>query len=477
MALIVTTLFFAIFPIFFILFIRRRRERSLRLPPGSLGIPFIGQSLTLLRKMKANTADKWLQQRVEKYGPVSKLSLFGSPTVFIQGQAANKFIFTTDTKIISNQQTASIKMILGECNLFELSSEDHKRVRSALVPFLKPESLKRYVGKMDTEFRNHLQMHWEGKDQVTVLPLMKTLTFNIICSLLFGLESGPRREKLIWLFEQMMEGMWSIPINLPFTNYNKSLRASTEVKNIVKQLVSEKRIDLELKGASYNQDIITSLLSVRDENNKEILSENEIVHNVMLIMVAGHDTSAIVITFIIRLLATNGTVYKAVLEEQEDVRKDKPLGEILTWDDLAKMKYTWRVAMEVLRTIPPVFGGFRKAVKDIEYGGYLIPKGWQIFWATNMTHMDSNIFEEPTKFEPSRFENQSSIPPYCFIPFGGGARVCPGYEFARIEILVAIHYLVTEFTWELGCSDNSYRRDPLPNPAQGLPVKLISNKV
>lgn len=83
---------------------------------------------------------------------------------------------------------------------------------------------------------------------------------------------------------------------------------------MVKQLVCEKRIDLELKGASSNQDLITSLLSVRDENNKEILSENEIVHNVILVMVAGHDTSSVVITFIMRLLATNNTVYKAVLQ-------------------------------------------------------------------------------------------------------------------------------------------------------------------
>lgn len=143
---------------------------------------------------------------------------------------------------------------------------------------------------------------------------MKTLTFNIICSLLFGLESGPKKEKLIRLFQEMIEGMWSIPINLPFTNYNRSLRASAEVKQLVKELVCEKRIDLNLKGASSNQDLITSLLSVRDENNKEIISENEIVHNVMLIMVAGHDTSSVVITFMMRLLANNTEVYKSVLQ-------------------------------------------------------------------------------------------------------------------------------------------------------------------
>ena len=64
--------------------------------------------------------------------------------------------------------------------------------------------------------------------------------------------------------------------------------------------------------------------------------------------------------------------------EQEEIAKSKPNGELLTWEDVAKMKNTWKVAMETLRVFPPIFGGFRKAVKDIEYGGYLIPKDWQV---------------------------------------------------------------------------------------------------
>ncbi|CBI26616.3 hypothetical protein VitviT2T_029830 [Vitis vinifera] len=64
-----------------------------------------------------------------------------------------------------------------------------------------------------------------------------------------------------------------------------------------------------------------------------------------------------------------------------------------------------------LRTVPPIFAGFRTALKDIEFGGYLIPKGWKIFWATSTTHMDNTIFPEPTKFDPTQFENQASIPP------------------------------------------------------------------
>ncbi len=93
-----------------------------------------------------------------------------------------------------------------------------------------------------------------------------------------------------------------------------------------------------------------------------------------------------------------------------------------------------------------------------------------------MTHTDSSIFPEPSKFDPSRFENQASVPPYTFVAFGAGPRICPGYEFARIETLVTIHYLVTQFTWKL-CADNSFSRDPMPVPTQGLPIKLVPRKL
>ncbi|KAK4851553.1 hypothetical protein QYF36_016246 [Acer negundo] len=467
--LLITFLLF--FPIFLLLV--RIKRSSNRLPPGSLGVPIIGQSLGLLRAMKANTAEKWIEQRIRKYGPISKLSLFGKQTVFVYGPAANKFVFNGDSSTIANKQTKAIRMILGDRCLLELSGQDHKRVRDALVSFLKPESLKKSVEKIDREIREHLKLHWHGKEQVTVLPLMKTLTFNIICSLLFGLERGPKRDQFVSNFETMIAGMWSVPVNLPFTRYNGSLKASARVQNMLKDLIQEKRKKLEQKIASPHQDLITCLLSIRDENGQEVITEKEIVHNVMLVMVAGHDTSSVLITFLVRLLANDPAVYAAVLQEQEEIAKYKSMGEFLTWEDLTKMKYTWRVAMETLRMIPPVFGGFRNALKDIEYNGYLIPKGWQIFWVTSMTHVDDSIFPEPSKFDPSRFENQSSIPPYCYLPFGAGYRICPGYEFARIETLLVIHRLVTQFTWKLQCLDNIFSRDPTPVPTKGLPIQIV----
>lgn len=464
------TLFLFLLPIIFLLF-KKRNVPDKKLPPGSLGLPLIGQSLTLLWKMRSNTAEEWLKQRAKEYGPISKLSLFGKPTVFIHGQAANKLIFSSDSRTMSNHQVESVTMILGDRCLLNLAGDDHKRVRGALASFLKPESLKMYVGKMEDEVKRHIETYWEGKQNVTVLPVVKTLTFNIICSLLFGLEPGIRREQLVANLGHMIQGMWSIPVNLPFTRFNRSLKDRAKADKVIKDVLQEKRLQLQ-KGAPAQQDLISCLLSIRGEDGENLLSENEILDNVMLIMVAGYDTSSVLITFIMRLLGSNPTVYEAVLEEQEEIMRSKSSGESLTWEDVAKMKYTWKVAQEILRLYPPIFGGFRKAEKDIEYGGYIIPKGWQIFWATPMTQMDSSIFQEPAKFDPSRFDNPTSVPPYCYVPFGGGMRICPGYEFARLETLVTIHHLITRFKWKLCCSDKYFKRDPMPEPPQGLPIHI-----
>uniref|UniRef100_A0A0D9WZJ1 Cytochrome P450 n=1 Tax=Leersia perrieri TaxID=77586 RepID=A0A0D9WZJ1_9ORYZ len=137
------------------------------------------------------------------------------------------------------------------------------------------------------------------------------------------------------------------------------------------------------------------------------------------------------------------------------------------------MRLTWRVAQETLRLVPPVFGSFRKAPIDIEYEGYVIPRGWQMFWVPSVTHMDPAIFPEPARFDPTRFENPSA-PPFSFVAFGGGPRICPGMELARVETLVTMHYLVRHFRWRLCCreKENTFVRDPLPTPFNGLPVEL-----
>ncbi|XP_031264916.1 taxadiene 5-alpha hydroxylase-like [Pistacia vera] len=436
-----------------------------------MGLPIIGNSLKFLHAMHTDTMEQWFHERIGQYGPINKLSLFGTPAVFLHGQAANKFVYTCDADTLGPQQPPSFKMICGERNILELNGDDHKRVRGMLMSFLKPEVLKQYVGKMDEEIRKHLEIHWHGKQNIAVMPSMKTLTFNIMSSLLFGIEQGASRDALIKLLRQIIDGSVSLAINLPFTSFRQGLQARAKFRSMILDLIHERRAALKHQTAVPHQDLITCLLSIRNSENSIILSDEEIVNNVIVLMIAGHDTSSVLITFLVRLLATNPTVYATIVQEQEEITKSKASGEHLTWDDLAKMKYTWRVALETLRMYPPVLGPFKKVLKDFEYEGFTIPQGWQIVLGASLTHMDEEIFPDPSRFDPTRFEKQASIPAYCFVGFGGGPRICPGYDFARLETLSTIHYLVTQFTWKLSCND-TFSRNPMPSFKRGLPIQI-----
>lgn len=449
---------------------RTKKPLPANLPPGSLGLPVIGQSLGLLRAMRSNTGERWLRDRVDRYGPVSKLSLFGAPTVFVTGAAANKLVFGSDA--LAPKQPRCLPLILGRRNILELAGDDYRRVRGAMMQFLKPDSLRRYVGAIDAEVSRHLDAEWAGRRNVAVLPLMKLLTFDIIATLLFGLERGAVRARLAAAFSAMLEGMWSVPLDLPFTAFRRSLRASARARRVLEATLAEKKARLERGESSPADDLVSCLASLRAEggNGKRLLTDEEIVDNAMVVLVAGHDTSSVLMTFMIRHLAGDPDTLAAMVEEHEEIVKNKANGEALTWEDLQSMRLTWRVALETLRMIPPIFGSFRRAMEDIEFDGYVIPKGWQVFWASSVTHMDPAIFKDPEKFDPSRFE--SPAPPYAFVAFGGGQRLCAGIEFARVETLVTMHHLVRRFRWRLLSKENIFVRDPMPSPLHGLPIEL-----
>lgn len=146
------------------------------------------------------------------------------------------------------------------------------------------------------------------------MPLMKTLTFNIICSLVFGIEKGAKRDILIELYGQMLEGILSVPINLPFTQFNRSLRASAKVRAIVMETVHEKKAALEQQTADPQQDLITSLLTLRNKDGSTVLSDEEIVDNAVLMMIAGYDTTSALLSCLIRLFAKDASVCANVVQ-------------------------------------------------------------------------------------------------------------------------------------------------------------------
>ncbi|KAI4994784.1 hypothetical protein ZWY2020_034687 [Hordeum vulgare] len=406
------------------------------LPPGNLGVPFIGSTFSLLRAFRSNTDEQWFRDRIKKYGPVSTMSLLGSPTVLLAGPAANHFIFSNDGLILT--QTGALRALVGR-SVLTLTGNELKLVRAALQGYLKPEMVRRYVCKIDHEVRSHIELNWVGRDSVTVLPTARRLFLAIICSVVLGQESATIKEGLCTDFVTLGKAILSFPLNIPFTRFNKGMAASAKIRKVITNIAHKREKSLlQEANATSDDDFISYMLILRSQGAHSLTLE-DIVDNAMGLIVGAHETTSALITFMIRYLSSEPDILDKVTREQDEIARNKNPEDALTWDDVAKMKYTWKVAMETLRTIPPVFGSFRTTTKDIEYQGYHIPKGWKVFAAQSVTHMDSQFFHEPNKFNPSRFDKSS--PPYSYMPFGGGPRMCPGNVFARVETMVAMHYL------------------------------------
>ncbi|KAI6706679.1 hypothetical protein NL676_009641 [Syzygium grande] len=197
----------------------------------------------------------------------------------------------------------------------------------------------------------------------------------------------------------------------------------------------------------------------------------DVSNKIIGLLIASHDTTSTSITVIVNYLASLPQIYEKVYKEQMEIAKSKAPGELLNWDDIQKMKYSWNVACESMRLTPPARGAFREAITDFTFAGYTIPKGWKMFWTVYTTHKNPKYFPEPEKFDPSRFEGNGPAP-FTYVPFGGGPHMCPGKEYARLEILIFIHNLVTKFKLEKVIPDEKFIYNPSPVPANGLLIRL-----
>lgn len=442
-------------------------------PKGSLGYPIIGETLSFLKAQRQDKGSDWLEQRVYKYGPIFKTSLMGSPTVFFIGQAGNKFILGSPEDALSAKKPLTLQKILGRQSLVELTGQRYKLVKGEMMKFLKPEGLQNYVKKMDELVNTALLKEFTEKETIGAVIFMKRLSYDMACNILFDIKDENTREALFEDFSIAFKAIHSLPINFPGTSFWRGQRARERIVDKILPVMNKRREELSKGVLSSTNDMLSCLLAIRDENNQP-LADDVIADNFIFLFVASHDTSATLMSLLIWKLARDPEVYNKVLEEQMEIIKQREGAEDrLTWADIQKMKYTWRVAQELMRMIPPLFGSFRKALKDISFEGYDIPKGWQVYWAAYGTHMNNEIFENPHKFDPSRFENPTKpIPSFAYLPFGAGVHSCIGNEFARVETLTTIHNLVKMYEWSQVYPEETITRQPMPYPSMGLPIKI-----
>ncbi|GAB2276207.1 hypothetical protein Dimus_010942 [Dionaea muscipula] len=455
------------------IFLCRRRHRSPfsspKLPPGTVGWPLVGETLQFLSAGWKGHPESFVLNRMSKFSSECfKTSIIGVPTAFACGAAGNKFLFSNEGKLVSVWWPDSVK------KLFPTTGdqiESAKRMRRLLPQFFKPEALQGYIGNMDDIAQRHFASHWDNHPQVTVFPLAKRYTFWVACQLFLSMEDPKHIELLVEPFEHISSGVIGIPVDLPGTQFNRAIKASKMVREKLGAITKQRKHDLAKNNVHPEaRDILSHMLVSIDEDGQH-MDELEIVDKIMGLLIGGHDTASSTITILVKFLAEYPQVYVLVYKEQMEIARSKAPGELLNWYDIQQMKYSWNVACEVLRLFPPLQVGFREAIHDLTYSSFQVPKGWKLCWSAHSTHYDPNCFSEPQKFDPTRFEGKGPAP-YTYIPFGGGPRMCPGKEYARLEILVFMHNIVKRFRWEKLLPEEKITFNPLPSPVSGLPIRL-----
>jgi cytochrome P450 len=185
------------------------------------------------------------------------------------------------------------------------------------------------------------------------------------------------------------------------------------------------------------------LLAARDEDGSA-LSDRQVRDEAMTILLAGHETTANVLTWALYLLSLYNTAREKLLDELSTVL----VGRAPTVEDLAHLPYLKMVINETLRLYPPAWVLLRQASETVEIDGTRVAAGDVIWLSQWVMHRMPEYFPDPETFMPERFDPQHGMkhPQFAFFPFGGGPRLCLGKMFASMEARIVLAILLQHYT-------------------------------
>lgn len=447
------------------------REKSV-LPPGSMGLPFIGETLQYLSPFKSSNVGPFLHKRISRYGDVFKTHIFGQPTIITSGVETNQFVFQNEGRLFKCAYPDSLVSILGKKTLLEIHGPMHLKLRRLILSLVGIENLKaNLLQDVEKQVIESLDT-WEEGNIIQLKDETEKITFNLIMKELISLDSGTSEsQNLLKSYSHFMAGLISVPIKIPGTSYSKCLKGREQVLSALKIVISERRKEKRI----VKQDFLDQVLEKADENEEQF-NDQVVLDFLFGFLYAGHDTTSIAMTLAVKYLTETPRALHELREEHETILREKRRkgSELfITWEDYKSMAFTRNVINETLRlsNVGPFV--FRECIQETEIKGYRVPKGWKVVACTIAVNLDPSIHFEPLTFNPWRWQECTSNGNN-FQAFGGGLRSCLGSELAKLEMGVFLHHLVTKFRWEKasGCKE-AIVRCPSVVFQNGYPINLI----
>ena len=332
------------------------------------------------------------------------------------------------------------KAIFGE-GLLTLEIPEHTRRRKLVLPAFHHQRLRAYADVMTERTTDELATFTEG------VP-MNRLTLIIASRTLFGSDVDRERISLavrgaLEAFDRAQHPFGELFAKLPTPNTLRSRRARSIIDTEVYRILAAHRAAPDTHG-----DLLDLLLSARDEDTGEGLADIELRDEVVTLLLAGHETTAVALAWTWALLAQHPEV-EACLHAEVDALGGPP-----SFEDLARLPYTRQVFAEAMRLYPPAWAVGREAASDIELAGVPIAKGTALLFGPLWLHSDPRFWDDPETFDPDRFTpaRKAERHKFAYLPFSAGRRGCIGEQFAWMEGVLVLASIAQRYRLRLARS-------------------------
>ncbi|KAL6659976.1 hypothetical protein ACP70R_002098 [Stipagrostis hirtigluma subsp. patula] len=425
-------------------FALRRRARgapAARLPPGHMGLPFVGESLSLLWYFKfARRPDGFVhaknrhRRRHGAAAGVYRTHLFGSPTVLVCSPAANKFVLQSPDCFGIRWPAPEL---VGLSSVVNVEGARHARLRGFILAAInRPSSLRTIAELVQPRVVAALRS-WADKGTITAATeIKKVVTFENICKMFVSMEPSPLTESIDEWFAGLVAGFRAFPLDFPGTAFCHARKCRRKLNAVFREEL-ERRKKAAAMPTDHKDDLMGGLMEMVDEQGKK-LSDEEVVDNIVSLVIAGYESTSNAIMWAAYHLAKSPHALRSLREENVAISKGKN-GGFITLDDIPNMKFTAKVVEETIRLANSAPMVHRVAHKDVEYGGYTIPKGWRVVVWLRSLHTDPSYYDDPLSFNPDRWDKP--VKPGTYQVFGGGNRICAGNMLARLQLTIMLHHL------------------------------------
>ena len=443
------------------------------LPPGPSEWPVVGQSFQYLFNLLPFLGES------AAYGDLVTLSVKPALVYLVNHPDLVQELFVANHRSVGRGRVTETLQYLMGFGLVTADGPLHLRQRRLMQPQFHHRRIAGYAEIM-TDFAQQHQDDWQEGTRVDLAWEMSELTLHIVVKTLFDLELADTVRRIGAAFELSNDYIkardnqppalrrLSHRLPLPFTRRFK--RGLAYLDETVYDLIEQRR-----RSGLEGNDLLSLLLNVRDEEadnpDDAVMTDLQVRDEVITLFAAGHETTAVALTWTWYLLATHPDVQARFHAELDDVLGGRPP----TPDDLPKLNFTGRVLTESMRLYPPIWSTGRMTFEPITLGGYQIPAGAALIAPQLIIHRDPRWFDDPLEFRPDRWteEFKEKLHRFAYYPFGGGPRLCIGEGFAWMEAILVLATLGQQWSMRSDPS-HSIVLQPLVSlrPKGGMPMFL-----